>query len=262
MLSVHRYHPARKWQTKLALNNGEISDIQFPEEFKDASHEDARLFHHQGKLMLTYVLAKSLPVSNVFKTVIGYGMLIQREGKWHLEKHVQPRYVGNDWSMVQKNWVPFEYDGAIHFIYGNHFKEQIVLRMDGDVVKEEIKTPEPTWEHGEIRGGVVLPHGTERLLRFFHSRTGGAHWVKHGTFQYHVGALLMEAKPPFKVLQVGKYPILSGDERYVPGCFHWKPGVALLFGAVKQGSDYLVSIGRNDCSAELVKLRFSDLGLT
>lgn len=261
-LTIHRHHPKRSWQTRLAINDGKsVSDIIFPAGLDDCSHEDARFFHHQGKLMLTYVLSKALPVSNAFRCVVGYGMLVQREGRWHLEKHIQPAYRNNDWSGQVKNWCPFEHDGKIHFIFGNHFQEQIVIQVDSEKVTHEFKSPEARWGYGEIRGGAIVPHG-DKLLRFFHSRQGGDHWGRHGTFQYHVGALLMEATEPFKVVQVGSHPILSGDERYVPGCFHWKPCCVLTFGAIKQGDDYLLSVGRNDSSSALVKLRYEDLGLT
>ncbi len=260
-LTVHRHHPKRHWKTRLAINDGTISDIIFPKELEECSFEDARLFTHQGKLMLTYVLAKSVPVSNTFRCVVGYGMLVQREGRWHLEKHIQPVFRNNDWSGMVKNWMPFEHDGKIHFIYGNHFGEQIVIQVDGEKVTQEFKSPEAKWGYGEIRGGAIVPRG-DKFLRFFHSRQGGDHWGRHGTFQYHVGAILMEAKPPFKVIQVGQHPILSGDERYVPGVYHWKPNCCLIFGAIAQGEDFLISFGRNDSSSHVAKLRYEDLALT
>jgi predicted GH43/DUF377 family glycosyl hydrolase len=262
LLTVSRYHPKRAWPTRLAISDGQTtSDILFPAELDGLSFEDARLFHHQGKLMICYVLAKSLPVSNQFRCVMGYGMLVQREGRWHVEKHIQPKFRNNDWSGMVKNWTPFEHDGKIHFIWGNAFNEQVIIQVDGDKVVEEIKSPEPKWDYGEIRGGAIVRH-RDKLLRFFHSRTGAVGWGAHGTFQYHVGAALMEAMPPFKTVAVSKWPILSGDERYVPGVFHWKPNCALVFGAVVKGDKILISCGRNDCLSELVELIESDLALT
>lgn len=261
LITVHRYHPTRTWKTRLAISDGKsISDIKFPQELDEFTKEDARLFHHQGKLMLTYVMAKAEPISNVFKSVIGYGMLVQREGVWHLEKHYQPNFRNNDWSGMAKNWCPFESEGKIHFIWGSAFNEQIVIQIDGANVVKEIKAPEPKWDYGEIRGGAIVPYDG-KLLRFFHSRTGEAHWGRHGTFQYHVGAMLMDAETPFKRIQIGKYPILSGDERYVPGCFHWKPGVIFPGGCVRKGDKFLLSVGRNDSSAEIVELTEKDLNL-
>lgn len=262
LLVVHRYHPKRTWKTKLSINDGvTTSDIIFPKECEDLSQEDARAFHHNGKLMLSYVLARAEPISNIFKCVIGYGMLVQREGRWHVEKHIQPKFRNNDWSGMVKNLVFFERDGKIHFIWGNAFNEQVVIEVDGEKVVAEYKSPEPKWDYGEIRGGAIVRH-KDKLLRFFHSRTGGDLGGAHGSFQYHVGASLMEATPPFKTVAVRSHPILSGNERYVPGCFHWKPQVCIPYGAIAKGDGFLLSIGRNDCLSEIVKLREADLLLT
>jgi len=260
-LTTFRYHPARSWKTRLAITDGhKASDIVFPASMDEFSKEDARLFTHMGKLMMTYVVAKALPVGHQFRCVVGYGMLNFREGRWRIDEHIQPAFQNNDWSGTVKNWVPFEHDGKIHFIYGNQFGEQIVIRVEGDKVTGEYKTPEAKWEHGEIRGGAIVPH-EGNLLRFFHSRTGENHWTPGATFQYHVGALLMESNPPFKVIKVGSSPILSGDERYMPGCFHWKNNVAIAYGVVKDDDGFILSVGRNDSSCEAVKLKFGDLNL-
>jgi predicted GH43/DUF377 family glycosyl hydrolase len=262
LISVHRYHPKRSWKTKLLIHDGVMaSEIIFPHELDEFTNEDARLFHHNGKMMLAYVLAKALPISNQFRCVVGYGMLVQREGRWHVEKHIQPKFRNNDWSGMVKNWCPFEHDGKIHFIWGNSLNEQVVIEVDGDKVTQEYRSPEPKWDYGEIRGGAIVRYG-DKLLRFFHSRTGAVGYGAHGTFQYHVGASLMEATPPFKTVAVSRYPILSGDERYVPGCHHWKPSCALVFGAIKRDGKILISIGRNDSSSHLIELSEADLALT
>lgn len=261
MLTVARYHPKREWKTKLAINDGETtSDIAFPPECAELSLEDARAFIHQGKLMLSYVLSRA-EIGKQFRCVVGYGMLVQREGKWSIEKNIQPIFRGNDWSGLVKNWAPFEYGGKLHFIWGNAFKEQIVIQVAGENVMEDFKSPEPKWAYGEIRGGAIVRHG-DKLLRFFHSRSGGVTFGATGSFRYHVGAALLEATPPFATIAVSKYPILSGDERYVPGCFHWKPDCCLVFGAIAKDGKFLISVGRNDSSGELVELGEGDLGLT
>jgi predicted GH43/DUF377 family glycosyl hydrolase len=263
MITTHRYHPAKDWKTVLAINDGVLtSDIKFPSEFDGYSFEDARLFHHNGKLMMTYVL--STESFGQFKSVVGYGMLVQREGRWEIPQNIQPVYRNNDFSGMVKNLCPFEHDGKIHFIWGNSNGEQMVIQVDGAKVSSEFKSEAPTWDHGEIRGGSVVMDG-DRMIRFFHSRTGDGLNGAHGTFQYHIGASIMESKPPFKTISVSKYPIISGDERYVPGCFHWKPNVAIVYGAIskgRQGQDLIqISIGRNDSSCEIVNLTESDLNL-
>ena len=264
LVTSSRYHPIKKdWRTRLSIHDGVTSsDIVFPTQFDGHSQEDARLFHHNGKLMISYVLATA--VAGQLRCVVGYGMLVQRENRWHVDKHHQPAFRDNDFSGMVKNLVPFEHDGKIHFIWGNIAGEQVIIEVDGDKVVREIKSPDPKWDYGEIRGGVIVRH-KDKLLRFFHSRTGSGLSGKHGEFQYHIGASLMESTPPFKTVAVSSHPILSGDERYVPGCSHWKPNVVIVYGAVnrgRQGGEVIqISIGRNDSGCEVVPLKESDLNL-
>lgn len=261
MITTHRYHPKRHWKTNLAINDGAVtSDIIFPEQFKDHSAEDARLFHHNGKLMISYVLATTTD-GKEFRCVVGYGMLVQREGRWYVDKHFQPQYEGNDFSGMVKNWCPFEHDGRLFFIWGIKDGEQVVIEVEGDKVVKEHKTPAPTWNHGEIRGGAIVRYQGS-LLRFFHSRSGGSLAGSHGSFQYHVGASVIEPNPPFKTVKVSHAPIVSGDERYVPGCFHWKGNVAIPYGAIHdETKPLMVSLGRNDSSCEILRLHHSELNL-
>jgi predicted GH43/DUF377 family glycosyl hydrolase len=260
LITTHRYHPARDWKTRLAINDGAVTtDIIFPEQFKDHSAEDARLFHHNGKLMVSCVLATT--EGQEFRCVVGYGMLVQREGRWYVDKHLQPQYEGNDFSKMVKNWCPFEHDGRIFFIWGIKDGEQVVIEVEGDKVVKEYKTPAPTWEHGEIRGGAIVKH-KGNFLRFFHSRSGGDLAGAAGSFQYHIGASLIEMQPPFKTIKVSHAPILSGDERFTPGCFHLKENVVIPYGAINEPFRPLqVSIGRNDNSCEIIKLLESELNL-
>lgn len=261
LMTTHRHHPQRgHWKTKLAIHDGVLtSDIIFPPDVEDYSSEDARLFHFNGKLMISYVLARMSP-DRKFRTICGYGALLKREGRWHVEQHYQPIYRNNDWSGVVKNICPFEYEGKVHFIWGIEGGQQEIIEVVGDAVLNKYTVPEPKWDYGEIRGGAIIKRG-DKLLRFFHSRSGNVHWGGHGTFQYHVGASIMEATPPFKTLQVSTHPILSGDERYAPGCFHWKPNCCLPYGAIMKNGTFLLSVGRNDSSAEIVQLNEADLNL-
>jgi len=259
IIATHRYHPERDWKTKIAIYDGiTLSDVIFPAKVSELSQEDARLFHHNGKLMVSYVLATA--EFGEFRCVVGYGMLVQREGRWHVDNHCQPEFTGNDYTGLVKNWCPFVHDGKIHFVWGIKDGNQIVIEVDGEKVTKEYRTPAPTWDYGEIRGGVLLPD-KGCFVRFFHSRSGGDLGGENGSFQYHMGALLMDNKPPFRAIKVGNYPIVSGDERFTPGCFHWKPNVAIPYGAVRNGGEFWVSIGRNDCACEVLKVGFSDLHL-
>lgn len=259
MIYTYRYHPDKSWKTRIAVISGTvISDVKFPSHFDGYSFEDARLFHHNGKLMMTYVL--STQTYGQFKSAAGYGMLVQRDGGWEISQNIQPNYRNNDFSGMVKNLCPFEHSEKIHFIWGNSGDEQVIVQVDSDKVSSEFKSEASKWDYGEIRGGSIVIE-RDRMIRFFHSRTGEGLSGAHGSFQYHIGASIMESKPPFKTIAVSKYPIISGDERYVPGCFHWKPNCALPYGAVAEKGIYAVSFGLNDCMCKIIHLKESDFNL-
>lgn len=248
LLTTHRYHPYEDWRTTIAISDGQtVSDIKFPPHSDDHTHEDCRLFEHQGKLMASYVVAQRYRKQYV--CVVRYGMLIQKDGKWLIEKEYQPEFGNNNWTGTVKNLCPFESSGKIHFIWGND-KHQTVIQVDGNRVKEEYESAAVKWDYGQIRGGSIVPCG-DSYLRFFHSRAGGSLNHKPGSFRYYVGWSRMSLKPPFETTYVNPVPLLSGDERYVPDCFHWKPNVKIVYGAIRREGRILLGLGINDSSCEI-----------
>jgi predicted GH43/DUF377 family glycosyl hydrolase len=145
----------------------------------------------------------------------------------------------------------------LYAIYGNKDGSQIVLEVQGDKVVSEHKSPAPKWSNGEIRGGAIIDYGEGKFLRFFHSRTD----YPDKTFRYFIGASLIENKPPFATVKVGRSSIMSGNEIYTPNCKHWKGNVYYPLGVVKDGDKFILSIGVNDSRIALVELTEGQLGL-
>ncbi len=260
---VYRYHPVSGyWKTRLAIslgnNEGFTQDIKFPIECDNYSMEDARSFTLNGVEHLAYTCSRE--AGGRWYSIQAYGPLENIDGQWRVTKHIVPKCAGNDFNSMQKNYTPFVHDGKLHLIYGNLAKtqEQLILQMDGDKVVKEHRSKAPEWAWGGIRGGCVVPYKGQ-ILRFFHSRTGDTH--KHYGFRYHLAASLLEPEPPFKTTLVSSFPILSGNEKYTPNCLHWKPGCALVYGAVLDGEGFVISGGLNDCEAFTMKLKFADLNL-
>lgn len=254
LLKTYRYHPENKgWKTRMATDEG---DIVFPLHIAENATEDMRLFELYGKPMASMVVAKA--VQGWFKCVIDYGELVRNGSGWRMDNPVRIKYPGNDFTTMVKNLVFFESNSKLFCIWGIKDKAQIILQVNGDAIVQEFQSPAPVWNWGEIRGGAIIPY-KDKLLRFFHSRTGTQ--MKDRDFRYHMGALLMENKPPFTVEKVSSRPIMSGNERYVPGCHHWKRNCVLPFGAIKDRNTIKVSIGLNDSSCALVELSEKELHL-
>lgn len=248
-----RYHPHGSWKTKLRCATIEAVssswDINPPARFKDYSVEDLRAFEFNGKLHGCYVM--STAIDGHFRCYIAYG-----EIKGNEIDHIQIQHPENNLMGMTKNYVPFVHEGKLHFLHGIKGDKQHVLQVDGSVVSSDYSSPAPTWARGEIRGGCIVAHNGA-YLRFFHSRVQ----YSDKTQRYFIGASIMEAKPAFKTLAVSKRPILQGDERYTPGCHHWKANCCLPYGVIKQDGKFLLSYGANDCECCIAELTIDSLNL-
>ena len=71
-------------------------------------------------------------------------------------------------------------------------------------------------------------------------------------FRYHIGALLMEDKPPFRTVKITRHPILSGNEEWMMGVHHWKPNVVFPCGAIEDKDGYLLTYGVNDAASRIL----------
>jgi hypothetical protein len=254
-IGVYRYHDRNDWRTSLAiaLKSGETHKLTADPSLKEFSIEDARRFTLNGKSFASYVVGSV--ENNLFTSYVAYGEIKEAGGAWSIG-HVQPKYGGNDFSKMQKNWVPFVIDDKLYFIYGNDNEKQTVLEVQGDKVVSEHTSPAPKWGNGVIRGGCVVAR-EGYLLRVFHSRTD----YSKTDFRYFVGAALMENKPPFATTAVGKASILYGDESYTPDCKHWKKNVTFPLGATIQSDKIMLSLGINDCQCALLELTDKQLRL-
>lgn len=258
LLTSYRYHPNPLfWRTQLAIvDGGETFHIQAPKGFEEHSLEDGRLFIHKDKLHISYVVACA--PNNVFQCVIQYGELVRDDKGWIIQNNYQPDFGRNDFSGSEKNWCPFSYEGKLHFTYQTS-PEHLVLEVERDIITNEYRTTTPTCPFGQPRGGTQPISYGDRWLRFFHVQEN-----KHNDrtrFKYHVGCLVMENKPPFQIKKVSQKPVYSGNEQYFPNWKFWKWNVAYPGGAIKQGDDYMVSIGVNDSACAGLLVSEKDLNL-
>lgn len=114
-------------------------------------------------------------------------------------------------SNVEKNWVPFEYQNTIHFEY-QVFRPRKVLCLEKSTratltnISDTPKIEKTYWEKkwGKPLGGSSARLIDGEYLGFFHSK------FKDNLQQtwYVMGAYTFEAKPPFKITSMSKYPIL------------------------------------------------------
>lgn len=263
-ITTSRYHPKPdEWRTRLAVSDG--GDIQymleFPQPYAEMSQEDARLFIYGGKLFISVTLSvfpgnpnSVIPCSQAYCE-----LWKDSDGGWHVWDAKLPRYGNNNFQGQEKNWVFFEYENRLHFIYQLQ-PDQVVVPLENDGVTPlpPYRSESPKWNWGTMRGGTQpLPY-KGKWLRFFHSLLqegkSRAYWI------YFTGALVMEPKPPFNILQVSKKPIFSGNEKFTD-CPHWKSSVCIPYGAIPNGDGWTVALGRNDCECSYEQVTESMLNL-
>lgn len=249
-IKTYRYH-GKGWKTKIAIEWGgsdiKCQTVTFPESFDDFSFEDGRLFMFKGRLHIAFVMSRA--EYGVFRCVQSYGALDLVDGKWRVAKVLTPRVKGNDFSGMQKNWVPMVHEDSLWFITGSTEKQQCIL-VDGEKVIASDSCGAPKWSYGDVRGGACARAGGS-TVRVFHSRSGDGH--THFRFRYHLGAYKIDPKPPFKPLDS---PVLvyAGNEKYTK-CDHWKPNCVLPYGLVEAGGSLVASVGLNDCEAAMIEVK-------
>ncbi len=263
-LMTYRYHFAGDWRTRLGIAEVDPIGIAFnPQDIplEGNAQEDARLFWFHGEVWMSWVESNFIGQSNP-KCVVRYGQLEQGR----IVRVLQPKCGGNTGKDMEKNWAFFESDENLYCIYKAE-PEQTVLQMQGETVIHEHKTTGPRWPYGTIRGGSIVPYDGN-LLRFFHSSTDRGPGCME--YRYYMGACLMEPKPPFKTIAASKNPILFGSEiDHLTGaqrkaCFHWRTmgkSIVIPYGAVIHDGGWLVSVGINDFSCALVKIKPEMLNL-
>lgn len=279
VIQTFRWHPnPKQWRTRLAIVSpldfpkdlSNCQDLDFPEPYTQMSHEDARLFTFQGKLCMSFGLAvfPGNP-STVTPCSQAWCELVKENGEWQPRNIKIPRYGNNNFQGQEKNHLYFEHANRLHFIYQIQ-PEQVVVPLDADGVTPlpAYKSPAPKWNWGIMRGGTQpLPY-KGKWLRFFHSLLQDG--PNRQDWQYFIGALVMEDKPPFKILEVSKKPIARGDEQWGPeliDCPHWKQNVMIPYGAITHCGAldtevmFDVAIGKNDCQCTMTRVTEEGLNL-
>lgn len=218
------------------------------------SVEDPHFFVFRDELYISYVesMFPGKPLS-----VVKYGLLVEGS-PWKVVDVQQPKIGKNDGTTMEKNFVFWEHATNLQCLYRQHTIYSLALELPWQIL-----TP-PHWPYGEPRGGCIVPWNG-KLLRFFHS----SHDFEPRPMvrRYFCGACIMEPNPPFQVTAISKKPILTGSEvcSLTPEerqkCGHYKQGVVFPGGCLTTDSGWILSVGVNDSSIVLVKIKEGDLRL-
>jgi predicted GH43/DUF377 family glycosyl hydrolase len=257
LVLIYRWHhnAQQPAQTRLAIaeldENFNVTHNEDLDLNDDDSTEDGRIFVHGGKLKMVYVSSRwpAMPWSVVKVCELS------KPDHWRASNFQETQPIGIEKQPIEKNFVPFVVGGKAYVIYRSSPRQIIYSLDDGQIFESEpLRYP-----YGEIRGGCVIEH-MGKLFRFFHSSMRNE--MPAIVWRYYSSCLVMDSKPPFKMLFVMQKPLLYGSELGGDESLrHFKKNIVFPCGVIRQGAEFVLSCGVNDSAISLVKIKDSDIKL-
>ena len=174
------------------------------------------------------------PLGYVCRTMVSYvGMNADTKNLYLInETLLQPvRSSDNDkWDHDEKNWTPFVFKGAMHFITSHHGTLEVIRQkpdqLDHTEVVSSTNIQHINWDYGTMRGGTPARLlGKDRYFGFFHSTIANRFCSKWR--EYYFGAYIFSAELPFTLQSVSKVPIYHPS--FYSGEYERKWGVEYVY---------------------------------
>ncbi len=228
--------------------------------------EDPRLFHYHGRLCSQFNLPDGYPPRLV---QVGYCRFdadilnMPRDEKGELTRpgiDYTEVYKSPAKNLYEKNWVPFEHQQELHWVYASKPKHVVVGPLHTHTTDNNLP-----WTGGVVRGGAtpVLVDVRRTDNRNIFEKMVYYHFF-HGCLKrlegnvYTMGCIVFEAEPPFRVLRQTATPLLWPDlpgpgESVVKRYVVW-PG-----GAVPHAGAWHIALGIDDTFCRIVRIPFADV---
>lgn len=210
--------------------------------------EDARIFSYSGRLFLIYNDNDNSVIRAFFnRRDMFIAELFYDGDKFTLSTPLKLRYEKKYHQLVQKNWVPFEWDNTLLLAYSLGPHEIIYPNLYNGACYPCYETSSPIhWDYGTLRGSTppILVDG--EYLAFFHSGTlfsSSASWDLP-LWHYFMGAYTFTAEPPFEITKTTPHPIVGKGFYTLSDC---EKRVIFPGGFVVSGSNIHVAYGKDDC---------------
>ena len=238
------------------LHAPKILDTRCGHQVTPSQSEDARLFSFQGKIYLIYNDNREITCPSLYYDrrdmylaelmISGHTYTLGNPLKLIHEK----KY---DSQRVQKNWIPFEWQGKLLLAYTMNPHEILVPDLNTGICK-------PLYEsHATLQWGLGTPRGSSipvmmdgEYFAIFHSgvhtnspASGWARW------HYFMGAYAFSPHPPFELTKMTPLAITAPGFYVDSGC---EKRVIFPGGAIVLGDKILVAYGRDDCEMWIATL--------
>jgi len=181
----------------------------------------------------------------------------------------------------EKNWVLFQYNSTVHFIYSYH--PSVVLTIQQLHTESDIAwvADEPAWKFvedpstfslpyhtptfGEVRGGtpalLVKKNNESFYFAIFHSVRHNHFLRQHGN--YFMGAITFCPRPPFQIRSISRFPIIDEGFSLYQGAWASNHLDYIVFptGIVFEPSMnyFLLSLGHQDQDVVFFNISFTEI---
>ena len=224
---------------------------------KTNSHsEDARLFSYRGRIFVIYndnidqvipnywdrrdmFIAELTEVNGQFQLTVPLKLVYEE-----VYKHVA----------CQKNWMPFESNGKLLFIYSiSPHKILYPNLLNGACYSCYETSALIDWPLGKLRGSSPPLLVDGEYLVFFHSAMPTTSVASSGQelWHYFMGAYTFSPKPPFEITKITPRPIVGEGFYTKSNC---QKRVIFPGGFVDDGDHLHVAYGKDDCEMWIATL--------
>jgi predicted GH43/DUF377 family glycosyl hydrolase len=226
-------------------------DLNIKDEIDFEQYEDPRVLIHDNKI---YISCANYCFDNLH--LIHQKMLVLDENFNHIDNiHFKYKFNGaaiNKNIGKEKNWTFFVQNDKLMCVYQMYPHIVVEFTWDGEIVSEYISyfDTQSQWSFGFCRGGTNPIFKDNYYHSFFHSST---YW-KNEKNRYYMGRYKFEPFPPYKIVEISKYPILWGnsiDKIIYP---EKNPPVIFPCGMILEDDKFLISFGLNDEKTGMIKI--------
>lgn len=217
--------------------------------------EDARFFTYRGKIFLIY----NDNVDEIFydggkRRDLFIAELMPEEppgqGRFKLAPPLRLR-CEEKYNAVyqQKNWIPFEWQNSLFFVYSIHPHEILGSNLRNGACYSLYKSSASfDWGYGILRGSSDAQLIDGEYLAFFHSGIKMASPASPNVkvWHYFMGAYTFSPNPPFEMTRITEAPILS-DSFYTFSVFSdYEKKVIFPGGFTVDGPRIYLAYGKDD----------------
>jgi predicted GH43/DUF377 family glycosyl hydrolase len=217
--------------------------------------EDARIFSYRGRLFLIYNDCQEAIFEYGERRDMVIAELFYEEKRFSLSLPLKLFHVEKyPYVLLQKNWVPFEYQKQLFMGYTIEPHEILKVNLLTGACHKVFESKTAFfWPWGPLRGSSAPQLVDGEYFAFFHSGIEMASNASGGWRQWHyfMGAYTFSAEPPFQIKRISKLPIVAKGF-YTNSTYYKK--VIFPGGFVAVGDFFYVAYSKDDQEIWIAKI--------